>query len=441
MKVRVALALLVLAGCGSDTPGMRLDVRDGGTGAVRVELYLGRAKCPECADIQPAIAQDKLHGDGYFLDGSATAGTPETAVAMDGGRAVFELRAPDVTDTALPVVVILGLDAQDQVVAAQKLVDVPVPHADTVWWKIDLEPATAEVATDTATPAGQRVQVWRRTAPDTAACVGYEYSDGHNVTRTWLVPEDDPDCDEFPAAVDCDKLAYHAMGTAAIGAARCVTDQYTIPKTTGTTCLLGGNACVDGTPSVNSTTCARVAPYYCVPDLLCTNSSCRSAPVQCITNLSVTQMQCDMPYDAATGVPCTDASTAPTIAQLDSFFIHPSDPEKQVKCHDVNFADITFMKPILSKVIKRGSLQLHADNVVANSTCAVPITFDSNENVLDGTPPLATFADLELTNNRHILLPFVFEFHPVDCAMAGSARCVPVPANTETLTNCTTPDP
>lgn len=243
------------------------------------------------ADVsRPGERRDKLRGDTYFLDGPADGTTPMTVLDIVDGQVVWNLQDPD-GPSSLALVVAVAYDGQGKVVGIAKMYDVDVPANDAVAYVLQLEAAKQMAPSDTTDPPGLRVWPWRKAnAPMTAACLGIEHSDGSGrVERLWLVPEDDPDCDE--ATIECDEFLYRADYSDA--ASSCIIPAE-VAGTAHIPCKLGQKSCQD---NVTAGGCVpRSAPPYCLANALCDPEACLDDPSSC-QNVDSSGVGCDMPVD------------------------------------------------------------------------------------------------------------------------------------------------
>ena len=181
-EVKWVLSLVLFVGCWNDEPGLHLEVRAGGTGATRIELYLATRPCTNCTNfLKPKDVRTKLPGPVWLLDGDMMARTPNTVYDVKAGKVVFDLAPPGAEDIDVEYVVAVGYGADGKVVGVAKLKGVTIPHGRAKFWKIALDDAADQASSGAVKPVGNRVWVWRRSAAATAelaACVGVEHSDG-----------------------------------------------------------------------------------------------------------------------------------------------------------------------------------------------------------------------------------------------------------------------
>jgi hypothetical protein len=260
----LSIAALAVTGCFSDR-GVALEVNVGDTGATLVELYLGTEPCDPrtntagitCGSIAPPPAGTlALAGDVWFRDGLE----PEVA-QVQGHKATFQLRAD--TATTLPIVVAVGLASGQGTIAvgAATLHDLAIPVHSARVIATTLAPTALAVSGAVARGAEDRVVVWRKASPP-SSCVMVEHG-GDPVTRDFVVPAEDPDCDDA-AAPECNPAAY--LGNHLAGGVRDRPECFS--SSGGPACMLGGFGCQDNVAG-NDNNCVALASRICVPDAFC----------------------------------------------------------------------------------------------------------------------------------------------------------------------------
>lgn len=432
-EVKWVLSLVLFVGCWNDEPGLHLEVRAGGTGATRIELYLATRPCTNCANLlKPKSVRTKLPGAVWLLDGDMMARTPNTVYDVKAGEVVFDLLPPAAEDVDIEYVVAVGYGADGKVVGVAKLTGVTVPHASAKFWKIALDGAADQASSMAPKPEGNRVWVWRRSAATTsalAACVGIEHSDGKAVERTWLVPADDTDCDEVPANVECDRFSYQAMGTSDLAQANCVTALVKPPGVTTTTCLLGGPACTDGHADM---TCGPVDPFYCVPSAYCSNPSCmgmNTLPQCVVTDLS-SHLKVTFPSETDLDWCSNVGSVAPRVrVDLDSLFRFSGLPAV-TSCSSIEFIQLAIQNIDPKPDLQSGSAKFHAEALAA--PCKFDLVWDEGP-----LPMMDLFAGLDITlkNGLHLALPLRITVAPNTCA-GGAPQAVVSRVPGDSITNC-----
>jgi len=303
----VAGALAIaLAACFSDR-GVVVEVDVADTRAIEVELYLGKTRCDatnpagiDCTAIAPPDGKVALGGTIWFRDDIA----PYRAT-VSGHTATFHLTAD--SPTTLPVAIAVGraltpLRPVASGVATLHDLEIPVHSGRVV--KVALAAATTVVAVpnDTKNLDEDRVREWSKGTPE-SSCVVVEHWDGGQVTREFIVPAEDPDCDDV-AKPECNPAAYHGAGSVGGAPAKpdCVVDSAGV-------CVLG-NGCSDDAPG-QITDCTALDRALCIPSALC---GCTSLTGECIRGkiegdpLGVPRIACAVPTTPLLGMCSGDNS-------------------------------------------------------------------------------------------------------------------------------------
>lgn len=433
--MRWGIALLVLiAACGSDTPGMRLEILAGDTTAARIELYIATRACNGCSgNLSPKGVTGKLAGNVWLLDGNAMTGTPNTAATLEGGSYTYNLQAPDTgKDVQVAYIVVVGYDAAGKAVGFAELKNMMIYAGSAEWYRVTLGPVTEQASSDNTAPAGDRIHVWRRSDTALAACVGVEHADASGVQRIWLVPEDDTDCDAID--LECDEYAHAAMGTAHIDDASCITDQTKIANAATSTCLLGGPACIDGRG--NDLTCGPVFPHYCLPDAVCAIPGCRTDFGNCVRDgVNVPRIKCDIPSNSQTGGRCNggDPSAVTGFVRLHQLVAKPGMPNvPATSCTSLQFVEPKFADPSPSPtIIGNGVVLTHGPLM---PPCEFSLTFATGA-VVQMNLPIFSVVDLGLANGNHMLLPIEIKFTPGTCSQVA-AFCGVTIGDGDGVTHC-----
>ena len=439
MRAALVLVVVAAAACGDD-PGLRLEILAGKTGAVKIELYLGTRPCEGCdGRLAPAGVKEKLAGQVWYLDGSAAAGTPNSAASLEGGRYVYDLRAPDPEkDARIAHVIVVGYDAQGRVVGSAALADIPIYHAATEWYRVTLGTATGAPSSDAISPKGDRVYVWRRANPELAACVGYEQASDAGVERLWLVPEDDTDCDQLPGA-ECDAYAHMASGTVEIKDASCVTENFAVPGANLPSCLLGGPACIDGAGT--TTTCGPVGPSHCLPDAICKRVGCAQNVELCLrdgqTN-PVPRIKCNIPFNQqAGGIACAGEPQHHDTIDLRSLLAAPNSPGTALTtCKTILFAEPKLGMPNVQNKIAAGNIEIKPDPLAPPCTWGMTWVSGGVSSIGGGVAPIIRMTVVGLENGNTMLIPIEIAFHASSCAPTDVMTCDVLVPPTDGVTRC-----
>lgn len=410
-------------GCSSDR-GLAIEVDVGKTGATSVELFIGKDGCTSetrppgvrCSGIKPLGVTTELTGDIWFRDDSV----PYTA-EVKGHTATFQLKTDE--SITLPIVVAVGSKDGDptHTVGTAVLRDLAVPVGSARIATTTLEAANLVTAKQSSVEAEDRVIVWsEKTLP--SSCVAVEHWAHEQVTRDFVVPADDPDCDDVPQARECNANAYLGASPGGLAAK---------PDCFGlgtTACVLGSRACTDDNGPISGTCAAQQnqAPV-CVPSQLC---GCETIEGGCsldkiVKIAEIPRVECTIP---ARGVlpatdPCPGDNTA-TI-NLDSFFPPNSKCGKQPLLGSLQLAAYSTGLTVSGAVMELSSPE---------GACNFPITWKSGTHTgLDGT---ADHGVIKLqTAAATLLVPIVFRFVPSTCAVPDQFHCGPA-GNPDTLWSC-----
>jgi len=409
--VRLASMLLcsaaLAAGCFSDR-GLAIEVDVGDTGASSVELFLGKSACGgndaagiDCKAIAPPpTGSVPLRGDVWFRDDLAL----DTA-QVKGHTATFQLRSDTVA--AIPIVIAIGLDAGGDPVATATLHDVTIPINSarvvtaTLIAARPVQPGTVVARNVTE----DRVMVWSKTTPP-SACVVVEHWESGTPTRSFIVPREDPDCDDVIS--ECNPAAWHGM--AAAGAAArpdCFTKQQT------SACVLGSRACSDvGGPQIG-----ECAPQHdtmvCVPDRFC---DCTGLDEGCLrgfletTPPPIPYIDCDLPM-AMLNV-CPDKASA--AISLDGHF-----PRSQT-CEQPLITSLALASFATSSVFDGAKIELTSPQ----SACNFSLVWKSGSR----TRPIDAidYGAIKVpTSMGAVVIPIALRFHPITVDLCGNAtiRC------------------
>lgn len=305
--------MLVIAGCAGcfSDRGLAVEIDVGTTGATSVELYVGKDECRA----------------GALIDCETIAPPPDGAVALDGGiwfydhlspyaaevkgrTATFRLRADATTSSVILVAVgLVDGDNRMRPVAAATLRDVEIPADGARIATAKLVPTTPVVPGETARD-GERVLVWPGTPP--SSCVVVEHASGGVITRDFVVPFDDPDCDG--AEPECNHAAFLSDNPPEASPPDCVS------SSGSQACVLGSRGCVDG-EGPGTGECVPQSDSVCVPGSFCECTE-RDLDGGCVRDLIVLQddlprVVCNVPANevttgqVTTGLePCADLASA-----------------------------------------------------------------------------------------------------------------------------------
>lgn len=427
MRGTLVIALCA-TGCFSDH-GVAIEVDLGDIKPATVELFVGKDDCTSetapngvrCDGIAPMDVTTPLPGAVAFRDASSGM-LPQ----VSGSTVTVQLKSDQAI--TLPVVIAVGFDANRQPIGTATLHKVDVPASSGRVAKATMVPASSLTS-----GGNDRVLVWSKaTSPST--CVAVEHWDkGQLVSRDFVVPRDDLDCDGTPNAsmAECNANAYDAMYAGGQGP---------LPNCFGRGpsefCLLGSLACTDGT-GPTAGTCAPQSPQHdqgpvCVPSQFC-NSTCTSleptCPLTLIRDLTlqVPRIDCHVPV-GPDGAACPGNNSGPIL--LDTAFGPTARCDQQPLLGALQFADLptTSAHTFSGAAMELGS---------PNAPCNFAITWKS------GTRTSGALDDQGIiqlqSGERKALLPIVFHFEANGSCQSTLFTCSPTTsasASTDPLWTC-----
>jgi hypothetical protein len=409
IAARSLIAAATLTACFSDR-GLALEIDVGATAATSVELFLGKAGCDadrnpagiDCKTITPPGIRDPLDGTVWFRDDAA-----RYTAAVTGHTATFRLTA-DVA-TALPIVIAVGSapDASGTHVAGvATLRGLAIPGDGARIVAATLVAAQAVAPTppgpgDAKTLTEERVAAWIEPTSQTTACVAVEHWTAGAVTRDFVVPAGDPDCDDVVR--ECNPSAY--LGSEPPGAspvASCFADTATHA------CMLGSPACTDQAGPLAGT-CGATRARICLPSQLCACEASGAYPhTECVQNAlvplsQVPHIECTVPAQHEPGR--LDLCPGNSSVELRFGAHYPGGKCKQPQLAQLALADFD------TKVSLHGATwELSSPS----DPCTVDLSWK------DGTrtaPAVDDYGVIALPGERGIsLVPFVLHFLPNNCA-------------------------
>ncbi|NVB79045.1 MAG: hypothetical protein HOV81_11655 [Kofleriaceae bacterium] len=429
MRAFLVGATVVLAGC-SEPPGISLEIAADDASITTVELFVGE-HCNGCpGGMRPPQLSPKA-ADLYLVADPR----PWTAT-VEGGVAGIRLESD--TDTDVPALVIVGFDANHTPVATRTLYNISIPANDAVLWRTTLLPASPLVDIDTAhprPPAGtERIKIWQSPNQTLPSCVMVEHWEADRVTRDALLPDGDRDCDAVPMAQECARYTPNAVGIAAtIDEASCLLPVAT-PKSI---CMLGGPPCTEAgiTPGQE---CDYLDEDYCAPLQLC---ACAPADAACITSAiaqgvssnTLSHLRCTLPVQPDGSI-CPDHD--PAIAKLDAGAMVQGG---STKCKRIALHDPMSLRGGFSDHVQFGTGTFKLTSF--DQPCEAAIEWSGMLPLNPGGGASYMFAELELDNGKHLVLPLVIE--PGECARPPSCAAFRIEGGitTETMFECTAPAP
>lgn len=433
----LSLAAIAVAGCFSDR-GLAIEVDVDKTGATMVELFIGQTECdadhsakiscesigPKYEGTAPPPAQ-RLDGRIWFRDAEARYTAP-----VKDGVATFQLQAA--AGTTLPIVIAVGSTdpAGVNAVGTATLLDLTPPT--TTARVVTTRLISATTTLDDMGPApsdGDRVQVWtKQTRP--SSCVMVEHWQGGVLQppRDFVVPADDPDCDDVDP--ECDAAAWR--GTENFGAAEPSVNCFD-GGTNGDPCRLGTKQCSDINPTAQTCgalppTSTIAQPIDCVPSLLCL-STCLPDDSGCLhdrlesgdATLDMPRIDCDVPIHSlplgGVGL-CAKASST---VSLDGYFTGDSCGPVGISTLLLAQAQLLQQQPFDSSASFHGATMTVDDvgKTMGGGKCNLAISSDSGLTDLSLQDGNVTDAGVIALHNaaQLLLLPIIlrFQFHADGC--------------------------
>jgi hypothetical protein len=399
-----ALALLAMAsGCFSDR-GLAIEVDAAGTGAASIELFLGQDGCDpsnpagiDCKAIAPPPGgMAALPGAIWFRDDVAV----DSAEVSDG-TASFELRTD--TEATVPIAIAIGLAADGTAVGSATLTDVAIPIHNARVIKTALVPVRPLQVGAPSNATEDRALVWRKTAP-ASSCVVVEHWQGGMVTRSFIVPREDPDCDDVPAP-ECNPAAWHGAAAAGdAGTPDCLSSQ-------GGNCTLGSLACSDDAGPMGGGCATQGSERACVPDAFCGSpcdygdQTCHRGLIQNVATLP--RLECQVPTHIAPIDLCPDRQQA--TFELGSHLVDGT------ACNDAEISSLTLMG--FDDHASFGGAVMSVKH--AGAPCTFTITWETG---IRATTDTTDVGMLEISGgDSAVLLPLALHFfHVVDPGCTGA---------------------
>lgn len=305
MRVPVAL-LLALVACSENRVSIEVHVDE--TGATMVELYAVDDYCRDpanpdepCKKLKTPSSPDKLGGEIYTRK---DASRYETPVESDG-VGYFSLR-PDGKLRDVPLAVVVGRNNAGKIVGGA-LMGVGFSASDGNRRIVHLDKVVDDHVTGSPMTDGLRIETWYEEMGDGGCLAFEERVEGVLYPHKFIVPEDDTDCDDHVAPLECDEFwpDFAETTSAPLLDFTCVAD---ISTGNGIkACLLGDAGCTDGFQRSECTpTPSDEGPKYCVPGALCEDApaGCKGGGQTCAftrlkdaESVGATRVHCVVPVE------------------------------------------------------------------------------------------------------------------------------------------------
>lgn len=333
---------------------------------------------------------------------------------FDDGVAGFRLESPE--NTSLPILVVIGYDAQDQIRWSSTFHDVAVPSQDSAYWQVRLSPTTSIAAPLEPQPAGtERVARWQQPSQRLPSCLLLEHwTDSAEPTRDLVVPAEDHDCDEIAEAAECAPWVPNAVAAPPrIEDASCVLPA-PLPGRVESACLLGGPECTED-PQSPREQCVPVVEPRCVSSLLCQCAGTANfgacvddVVAEGIASATLPHLKCSIQVDAD-GYRCDDT---PIEADAGAYLSSSG----STKCTGIGIDEWAApVGPFGSALVIDETSKLKL--VTFDQPCKVDLLLEGNTT----TQSVLAAAEIDLDNGTHLVVPARFDFHAGGCA--ESSRC------------------
>jgi hypothetical protein len=303
MRELVACTALLLGCSGADAPGVLIEVNSD-VAASRFELLYSLDTCSDCTHIVPPATAARL-AQPILGTGWKSADLQSFSIALDTPSDVarFQLETPQSEPQIVKRALVVALDGTqpaelETVLAVATFGPFEIPSNDSVKFEVPMraaDPLGTASERDHAALWRQRSDLGRHTA-----CAIVEHEGGNE----FFVPKDDTDCDDPLPVAECDPFAYYAVTPPTLDRASC-------PATDNLQhCYLGGPPCrEDGMPGT-MTSCAPVAPHYCIPQYLCGGSFMCGSLFECLQYLATGTPYGFCDTQANNGMPCAGDMTS-----------------------------------------------------------------------------------------------------------------------------------
>lgn len=412
-------------------------------GVKQVAVYIGDSECTDSGGnpcgIAPMGGFDKIHpidpGGTWFRDSDRM-----FVAGVSNGQARVRIQPNGKGDTVQ--VIVLGLNDQGAPMLAKVIRDLKVPASDATSVAMTLDPAGA--FDGNPHPSGTYVLRWQDPNAPTD-CVLAEHWENGKATDAFIVPEDDGDCDGVPTLDtsgqrnknECDPYWFHFSDNVAAGEPNCAEGRDQVA--THTACLLGGQACVDGSGASGG--CVRADSTTCVPGAVCT-SACAgvgdTSPLSGCAGVTAGQ---------GTAIDCTVYSGDGSLCQLSDpsaggLDLAPLFPTSAHTITNLQFAPVDQLYGITSQ-LQDNKLVIPAPNTqeidvigtFAGTMYGYELRWQNPTPIADTTLTQFAVADLEIDNGNHMRLPV--RIHYGSCAQANTlAVACSVPPSSDNIVSC-----
>ncbi len=400
------MALILVAACAEDH-GILVLVKSEDANVTQIRLFVGSGQPTSGSLAIPAATgptdRSAIGNATYFVRDPHDRGD---IVAIDGPRTV---RFAYATSDAIPLVIAVGYDSNNEPLTAGVLHDLAAPTSANQFnaYEVDLDTRQTVFGPAGGPDGALRLGVWSRpNSPlnmSTAECAGIQT--GNEEVAYFVVNPDDQDCDGYTndQDIECRPNVYSGALAADPRHPSCL-----VASPLGTVypyCTFGGQPCKDGLGPMGG---ECTATHICTPSSVCT--SC-GGTFSCATEMTNAQIDVGPFYDCA--IHATNDGTRLCGGESLALERPPTGGYdcSTVEIGNADFGD-TFAKNGMHVKISQGS---------PTAGCEVSLDFDDGDT--GGASSFTGLTKFTLTNNAGVALPIRFLIAPSDCTDQPPVTC------------------
>jgi hypothetical protein len=395
MRRSWALACCTLAACGKHGGAEIVVKSPPGAPIDQIALYVGVGHAES-----DGIGPEGYHAPLDKMMWWARDASGRDVAAHVGSQVTFEYEASGSSTDQLGVVVAVAFDQGTPVAAAYQQA-VVVPVSSVAKYTFDLQP----VADPNQPTTTFGVLVWGPPGDDTA-CVWV--ADRTNATSLMVVDGNDPDCDGITNG-ECDDRVYLAHRGPSIQSdnnhIHCGVDEMIVKPagTTITSCVLGGDLCVDGA----GWSPACVNSVYCVPRSDC--QACMGAggtySFACLADMYATRPPAGNPTYTSIDCPLPIDGSGQVCSSKVTFDANPLAAQYGRTCKsDPLLFDVSSGKWDNQTTVR--GIQIAVSN--PQSTCSFDLDISGSLALSASTVPPSVLIAADLDNGRGVAIPVTF---------------------------------
>lgn len=415
--MRFAAVACVLVACGTGN-GISIDVVPT-AGVTHVELFVTEHCSGSCTGPVTPPGFAELPSQLFEVPMESQVWVAELSDGVAGFRLINDSAEPQ----TIPLLAAVGYNAMNQAIAATVLEDVEIAPGQDDYWHLKLSPAGMVDPQGARAPAGTvRVMQWDTDVATLPSCTVIE----NGPDRYAIGPEDDNDCDEVPTRPECAPWTYVAStqpGT--IATARCAVSAV-LAETNRSACLAAGPLCDETNPMADG--CERIDEDFCMSQVIC---GCPGWDLACLGNklssFAETYIACVVPLRDSTSV-CDMTTT------FEPFDLQPYLAGTPHTCDSVRLHELaTTIGPFDTKAELPNSTALTVKQF--SPSCTVELEWTGSS-----TSTSIALASLDLSNDKHILLPLLVRFATAaDCSAKPMCMLHPAATGYDSALACAAP--